>query len=150
MPGQIDSQRLGFLIRQTDTRKIRRPHGGAELSTWAISDKRPCLPPGRWPGRGARVRWLALPTSLAKEGPFSGGDHDQAGEQVPDGSPVWDAGDKHPISACGVERGRLASREGGKVRGGVSERNVADSRDKRSCPRLGFDFVFPFLFLFLF
>lgn len=46
--------------------------------------------------------------------------------------------------------GRLASREGGKVRGGVSERNVADSRDKRSCPRLGFDFVFPFLFLFLF
>lgn len=99
---------------------------------------------------GPRVRWLALPTSLAKEGPFSGGDHGQAGEQVPDGSPVWDAGDKHPISACGVERGRLASREGGKVRGGVSERNVADSRDKRSCPRLGFDFVFPFLFLFLF
>lgn len=44
--------------------------------------------------------------------------------------------------------GWQAGREG--KSGGVCERNVADSRDKRSCPRLGFDFVFPFLFLFLF
>lgn len=54
---------------------------------------------------GGRMHWLAVPTSLIKKGQLSGGDHDQAGEQVPDGFPVWAAGDEHPISGCGVEHG---------------------------------------------
>lgn len=76
---------------------------------------------------------------------WGGEDRDQAGGLVPNGFQAWDARHKNPVPRFGVDRA------GEKVRWeSLSREDTVDSRDKRSCPRLGFFLFFLLLFLFLF
>ena len=71
-----------------------------------------------------------------------------AGGWVPNGFRAWDAGHRNPVPRFGVNR---AGDPGEKVRWeSVRKEHTVDSRDKRSCPRLGFCFCFLLLFLFLY
>lgn len=137
--GKSTSQRLGFLICQTGAAGIRRHHTDEVLSTWTAPSEWPCSSRGPAGSRG-HAHQLAMPLSLIKKGRWQGGDRDWAGKRVPGGAPAWDAGNKTQFQGWGGEPGGSPSES---VRA-----EKADSRDRRSCPRLGFSFASSLCFFF--